>query len=189
MRNFIYRLNKISSLAGSRLRAHFARLQGANIGEKCLIDRGFTIEYPWKVNMGIRCIIEPFVWFKLVRQDSQLSIGDYTFIGRGTEFNVRQSIIIGNNVLISPNVFITDHVHNTKVDDLISSQGCRSARVIIDDDVWLGVRSVVLPGVRIGHGAVVGAGAIVTHDVPNNAIVAGVPAKILRYRYESADEI
>lgn len=55
--------------------------------------------------------------------------------------------------------------------------------VIIGNDVWVGVNTVILSGVKIGTGAIIGAGAVVTHDVPAFAVVAGVPAKIMRYRY------
>ena len=55
--------------------------------------------------------------------------------------------------------------------------------VIIGSDVWVGINAIILPGVKVGDGAIIGAGAVVTHDVPAYAIVAGVPAKILRYRY------
>jgi acetyltransferase-like isoleucine patch superfamily enzyme len=54
----------------------------------------------------------------------------------------------------------------------------------VDDDAWLGVGVIVLSGVRIGKGAVVGAGAVVTHDVPDGAVVAGVPARIVKMRIE-----
>ena len=60
-------------------------------------------------------------------------------------------------------------------------------RVIIGNDVWIGANSVVMPGIRIGNGVVVGAGAVVTRDVPDYAVVAGVPARILRYRF--ADDV
>jgi galactoside O-acetyltransferase len=59
----------------------------------------------------------------------------------------------------------------------MAAQGCESAPVVIEDDVWLGANAVVLPGIRIGKGAIVGAGAVVTHDVEAMSIVAGVPAR------------
>jgi acetyltransferase-like isoleucine patch superfamily enzyme len=57
--------------------------------------------------------------------------------------------------------------------------------IIVEDDVWLGVGVTVLSGVRIGKGSVVGAGAVVTHDVPEGAIVAGVPARVIKMRAEA----
>ena len=56
------------------------------------------------------------------------------------------------------------------------------AKVTIGNDVWIGMRSIIMPGVTIGNGAVIGAGAVVTKDVPDYAIVGGVPAKVIKYR-------
>ena len=61
-------------------------------------------------------------------------------------------------------------------------QGSRIAEVVIGNDVWIGMRVIIMPGVKIGNGVVIGAGAVVTKDVPDFAIVGGVPAKIIRYR-------
>lgn len=90
---------------------------------------------------------------------------------------------IGDNVMMGPDVTILTHTHVTdRVDIPMSEQGYRVAEVVIGNDVWIGMRVVIMPGVRIGNGAIVGAGAIVTKDVPNYAIVGGVPAKIIKYR-------
>jgi len=56
-------------------------------------------------------------------------------------------------------------------------------RVVIGNDVWIGANSVIMPGIKIGNGAIIGAGAVVTKDIPDYAIVAGVPAKIIKYRF------
>ena len=61
-------------------------------------------------------------------------------------------------------------------------QGTVVKEVSIGDDVWIGMRSIIMPGVRIGNGVVIGAGAVVTKNVPDFAIVGGVPARIIRYR-------
>jgi maltose O-acetyltransferase len=64
-------------------------------------------------------------------------------------------------------------------------QGYKDSQpVVIEDDVWLGARVIILPGIRVGHGAVIGAGAIVTKDVPPFAICVGNPARVIRYRNE-----
>ena len=89
---------------------------------------------------------------------------------------------VGDHVLIGPGAFITDHNHNISVGLRIDQQGCSSAAVTICDDVWIGTKVVVLPGVTIGRGAVIGAGAVVTRDIPENAVFAGIPARMLRMR-------
>ena len=116
---------------------------------------------------------------------SYLNIGDNTYIG---EFNnIRAAggyIEIGNNCLISQHISIVASGHNYDKKSLISKQGWNTNKrnVIIKDDVWIGANSVILPGCIIETGAVIGAGSIVTKNVPPYAIVAGNPAKIIKYR-------
>lgn len=115
----------------------------------------------------------------------KLIVGNYTYIGEYN--NIRAAggdILIGDNCLISQHVTIvcTNHMCAKKL--LINQQQWTSDRnyVLIEDDVWVGANSVILPGVTIHKGAVVAAGSIVTKDVPEYAIVGGNPAKILKYR-------
>ena len=90
---------------------------------------------------------------------------------------------IDDNVMMGPEVTILTHTHNIERTDIpMGRQGMRMAKVVIGNDVWIGMRVVIMPGVRVGDGAVVGAGAIVTKDVPAFAIVGGVPAKVIKYR-------
>ena len=87
--------------------------------------------------MGKYVHLEDDVWLKIVSKDAKLTIGDFTFIGRGTEIDVSNNVFIGKHVLIAPKVFITDHSHNIKAGS-IDSQGCINRPVIIKDDVWIG---------------------------------------------------
>ena len=90
---------------------------------------------------------------------------------------------IGKNVWISEKVFITTHNHIVRTKKLKKCQPLIFSPLEIGEDAWLGVNAIILGGVnRIGRGAIVGAGAIVTKDVPDFAIVVGNPAKIIRYR-------
>jgi acetyltransferase-like isoleucine patch superfamily enzyme len=117
------------------------------------------------------------VWLKLVDDKAQVVVGDNVFLGRGVEIDAMLMVTIGPHTLLAPGAFITDHNHRIGADRRIDEQGCRSAAVHIGSDVWVGARAAVLPGVKIGDGAVVGAGAVVTHDVAPFAVVAGVPAR------------
>lgn len=171
-------------IARARLRAFGFKLLGAKVAPKCLFDERVRIDRPWRVGIGQRTQLEPDVWLKLVVDQARITIGAFTFIGRGTEIDVSAEVLIGSHVLIAPGVFITDHAHNFDADTRIDEQGCSSAPVVIEDDVWLGAGCMVLPGVHIGHGAIVGAGAVVTNDVPVMAIMVGVPARVIRYREE-----
>ena len=79
-------------------------------------------------------------------------------------------------------IYTENHKYD-RIDCTIDQQGYQEARpVVIGDDVWIGGRVIILPGVTIGNGAILGAGAVVTHDVPSYAIVGGNPAKIIKYR-------
>jgi len=95
-----------------------------------------------------------------------------------------EKVIIGNHVLIASGCNLITHHRDlsdyTGDDDLIDNKGYVIAEIIIEDNVLIGSESVILPGVRIGKGAVVGAGSVVTKNVPPNTLVAGVPAKIIK---------
>ncbi|HEX8253459.1 MAG TPA: acyltransferase [Thermoanaerobaculia bacterium] len=171
------RLREVTALIARRIRARVLRLRGASIGAKSSIDSHVRVRRPWCLTLGTRAEVEHDVFFKLVSDDARLNVGDYTFIGNGTQFDVLETVTVGAHTLIAPNVFITDHAHNAADGLRLDEQGSSSAPVVIGDDVWIGTRAVILRGVTIGNGAVVGAGAVVTKDVPPRAIVAGVPAR------------
>jgi acetyltransferase-like isoleucine patch superfamily enzyme len=179
------RLEEARSLL--RVAAGFGRAQlvgarGGRIGQRVRLGPSVRVDRPWTVALGERVEIEADVWFKVVANEARVDVGDYTFIGRGTEIDASDSVSIGARVLIAPGVFITDHGHVIEKRASIADHGCAAAPVVIGDGAWLGARSVVLPGVRVGRGAVVGAGAVVTRSVPDWAIVVGVPARILKVR-------
>ena len=103
--------------------------------------------------------------------------------GIGKNAQVRGELKIGDNVMMAPDVVILTTNHNfNRLDIPMWSQGCTSGPVVIGNDVWIGQRVMIMPGVSIGNGCILAAGAVVTKDVPDYAIVGGVPAKILKYR-------
>ena len=110
-----------------------------------------------------------------------ISIGSGS--GLGVNCRVHGPLSIGDNVMMGPDVVILTHTHNIERTDIpMGLQGSRVQKVTIGNDVWIGMRSIIMPGIHIGNGAVIGAGAVVTKDVPDYAIVGGVPAKVIRYR-------
>ena len=169
-------------VAAGRLRAALLALRGMRIGSKVRVGRGLSVVHPRCIQLGTRCEIEHHVFFKCVSREASLTLGDFVFVGAGTEIDVSHSVTIGAHTMLAPGVFITDHTHNHARQARVDEQGCRSAPVVIGADVWLGVRAVILMGVTIGDGAVVGAGAVVTKDVAPYAIVAGVPARKIGQR-------
>ena len=125
------------------------------------------------------------------------SLGAYSYIGRGTQLiyaSVGKFCSISGNVLIgmghhtlthlSTSPIFTEKNNGTGYSWTDRESLLPYKPVTIGNDVWIGTRAMILGGVTIGDGAVIGAGAIVTKDVPPFAIVAGVPARIIRYRFE-----
>ena len=116
--------------------------------------------------------------------------GGYFRIGNNSSIHPRcqlnayvSSIEIGENVMIAPNCAFYPYDHGIAPGKPIHEQSIQSkGPIIISDDVWVGVGAIVLGGVRIGKGAVIGAGAIVTRDVPDGAIALGQPARVVKNR-------
>jgi len=157
----------------------------------------------------IRCIkaIREFIFYRtrypkvrisfptLIRGD--VEIGDYTYISAFCDIRgMRNKIKIGKFCSIASGVIIISadepHPYDTVTNYPFyilfkeakkSVSDIKKGSVIIGNDVWIGARAIILPGVTIGNGAVIGAGAVVTKDVPSYAIIGGVPAKIIKYRY------
>ncbi len=107
---------------------------------------------------------------------NKLVIRQGAYINRYTMIDVHQQVEIGRNCMIGPLCYITDANHGTAPGITVNLQSMKAMPVIIEDDVWLGAGVIVLPGVHIGRGAIIGAGAVVTKDVPADAIYVGVPA-------------
>ena len=112
-----------------------------------------------------------------------LRLGNRTNIGYGVTISVAQSVTIGSFVRVANNVTIMDNPGHPLDAVARRSQPIKEEQakpVVIGDDVWIGTGAVILPGVHIGNGAIVGAHAVVTRDVPAGGIVGGNPAKLLR---------
>ena len=124
-------------------------------------------------------IDESFALFPPFHTDcgKNTKIGKRVFINAGCQFQDQGGITIGDDVLVGPQTIIATLNHDSDPD---RRGGMFAKPVVICDKVWLGARVTVCPGVRIGDGAIVGAGAGVTKDVPPRTIVAGVPAKVVR---------
>jgi maltose O-acetyltransferase len=145
---------------GNRSRAGALRLAGVRIGPGTVVGGGIRI-----TGVG-RC------------QD-RLVIGSRGWINTGCFFDATDVIEIGDDVALAQQVLILTQTHELAV-PLRRAGPLTSAPVQIGDGCWIGARAMILPGVSIGAGAVVAAGAVVTEDVPPDTLVGGVPARPIR---------
>lgn len=130
-----------------------------------------------RFSLGDHSVVESFCCINNAVGD--VMIGDHTRVG--IHNTIIGPVSIGNHVNLAQGITVTALNHNfSDPDKRIDEQGISTAAVHIGDDVWIGANAVVLPGVTIGNHSVVAAGAIVTKDVPQGSLVAGVPAKILK---------
>ena len=140
---------------GRGFRRGVVRLFGGRLGRRVSIAPSARIWAPWNLTAGEFVAIDHHVYLYSVAP-----------------------ITIGSKVAISEGAFLCTASH----DIAFASRPLTTAPIRVADGVWIGARAIVLPGVSIGEGAIVGAGAVVTRDVPPWAIVAGNPAKIVRWR-------
>jgi len=137
---------------------------------------------PGRIEIGRNVFVRAHARFEAVRADAaselgRVRIGDDVHIEGYFSVSAAESVTIGHSVLIGSNVAIRDHDHGIAPDEHRARQPLVVAPVEIGDFAWLGQNSVVLKGVTIGRNAVVGANAVVTREVPEGAVVAGVPAR------------
>ncbi len=156
--------------------------QLASCGAGCVFEEGVLVFHPERVWIGDGVYVGHGAILKGYHA-GELRIGDGTWIGQQVFLHAAGDLGIGRNVGVGPGVKIITSAHEEAGRDVpILHAPLRFAPVFVDDDADLGVGAVVLPGVTIGRGAQVGAGAVVTRDVPPYAVVAGNPARVLRER-------
>ena len=131
--------------------------------------------------VGKNVKISPTAFLKF---PEMIEIGDDTFINHLCSIWASPGgpISIGNNVLLGPGVSIISSNHGIAAEQLIREQPGRDAAIHIGNDVWIGANCVITAGVTLEDGVVVGAGAVVTRDLPAMSICGGVPARVISYR-------
>jgi len=169
-----------SVLGGNILRKYFYSIYWGH--SNFLIPDHVTISGIKKIKIGNSFRVCPYV--KLyIEEEGSIIIGDNFFANYNTFIYSRDNIVkIGNDCLIGPDVLIINNNHSLRPDELIRNQENITASIIIGNDVWIGAKSTILPGVVIGDGAVIAAGSIVNKNVEAYSIVGGVPAKFIKYR-------
>ena len=120
---------------------------------------------------------------KLRCHEGVISIGAKSVLGQECTISAYQNVSIGRECLIADRVMLIDFDHSAAdVERPIREQGIHKGDVRIGDNVWIGYAASILRGVTVGDNAIIGTGSVVTGDVPANAVVAGVPARVLRMR-------
>lgn len=156
------------------------------IGDRTIIfqvDGGGAVSIGERVRLYGDCLLE-------TGDGGSIAIGQGTRVHRGSHLmSYRAPIRIGRDVGISQNCAFYSYNHGVAPGQPVSSQPLETrGPIVIEDHVWLGVGVIVLDGVRIGTGAVIGAGAVVTRDIPAGAIASGVPARVTMMRGDLADD-
>ena len=208
----LYRLMfaNMESIIGIAARRAVLPLFLAECGRAPVIGHGVTIRQPQRIHFGKKVILDDFCLVDVRTragkdQDALVDLGDFCYVGRHsivsakygriklgracnigsyTRIATRESITVGESVLISSYVYIGAGNHGASdLETPVMEQEMESAGgVVIGDNAWIGAKATILDGVTIGRDAIVGAHSLVRENVPDRAIVAGTPAKIIRFR-------
>lgn len=134
-----------------------------------------------EISIGKNCFFDGYVSL-YSGSNGSIKLGDDVYVGNFSSITSFKQIAIGAHTFISGNVLIVDFDHGTKKDMLIKKQELEVKPVEIGEDVWIGWGAMILKGNKIGDGAVIGAGSVVTKDVAPYTVVAGVPARKIKIR-------
>jgi len=158
----------------------FSRLYGARIR---MIWSQVMIHGVAHIHFGSGFMAGRGLWLQAI-DNGKIIIGERVNVSDWVHIGALSCVTIGNGCLLGSKVLITDHSHGIAADILLPEPLRPDARllhskgpVVLEDNVWLGDSVVVLPGVRIGRNAIVGANSVVTRDIPTNTVWAGMPAK------------
>lgn len=196
----------IPGALGLVLRRRFYKSLFQEVGRGLVIGRNVVVRYPDQIRIGDRVVLddqsvldargagkggiviadEVFIGRGAVIQSKYgpISIGEKTNIGGNALLCAMGGVTIGKSVLVAGGCYISGGMYHTERTDLpIAEQGIYTrGPVSIGDGSWIGMGAIILDGVTIGKGCVVAAGAVVTRDLPDDAVAAGVPADIKRIR-------
>jgi acetyltransferase-like isoleucine patch superfamily enzyme len=198
---------QIPGSLGFFLRKKFFAALFKRAGKGVIFGKNLTIRHPQKISFGSNVIIDDNCLIDAKGETNEgISIGDNVTIGRnsslvckngnikiGSSVNITTNvnmicgedgeIRLGNNIDIGSFSHLSGGTYNySKADMLPSAQGRISKGVVLEDLVWVGAGVVIIDGVTIGEKSMIGAGAVVTKDVPPNSVAVGVPAKVVRER-------
>jgi acetyltransferase-like isoleucine patch superfamily enzyme len=163
----------------------FTRDDFASIGDNVVIEDGARVLQPEHISIGSNVYIGHYAILRGYA-GNEMTIGDDTWIGQFCYINSAGGVRIGSCVGIGPGVKIMSSKHGEEGRDVpILLCDLEFARVVVEDDCDIGMGAIILPGVTVGKGSQVGAGSVVTKNVPPYAVVAGVPARKIKERPHS----
>ena len=162
-----------------------------SFGKKSLLGLNITIVEPKYISIGNNSsicngvVISCYNSIESIGNHPEITICNNVSIGENSHITCANKLFIGNNVLTGKKVLITDNAHGNSIKSVLDIPPAlrdivSNGPVIIEDNVWIGEKATIMPNVHIGEGAIIGANAVVTKDVPAYAIVAGIPAKIIK---------
>jgi acetyltransferase-like isoleucine patch superfamily enzyme len=168
--------------------------RSVRIGKHTLIRPGDLVigkNAKGRITLGERSICRAQLYSFLDR--GRIEIGDYCFLGQNSKVWALERITIGHRVMISHNCFIVDNLthpmdpakrHAQYLEKIGLGEktelDLKPAPVVIENDVWIGANAILLPGVRVGQGAIIGAGAVATTEIPARVLAVGNPARVVR---------
>jgi acetyltransferase-like isoleucine patch superfamily enzyme len=196
---------KVYTVLKHLIKRFLCRLRGVNkSGINVYISPYATVKRGQKISLGANVVVERSAMLWVDTECSYIAIGDNSYLsahcvlntfngwiklGRNCTINSyailygHGGLQIGNDVRVAPQVMIMPMNHIYKDPHVpIWKQGIKAKGIKIEDDVWLGAGAIVLDGVNIGKGSVIGAGAVVTKDIPSYSIATGVPARVIKSR-------
>lgn len=157
----------------------------SKIGCDCFLLGGEYINIGKNTSIGRHGILTCWDNYMGEKFQPSITMGDHCSIGEYCHITAINSISIGNNVLTGRWVTISDNGHGMSIKEHLDLAPTKrplysKGRIVIEDNVWIGDKATILAGVHIGQGAVIAANSVVTTNVPPNAIVGGIPAKMIK---------
>ena len=175
------------------LRWHITKKRMKHVGVNTFVDFGFNMLNPENISIGDNTHIGPNCKINVYREiegensinDPIIVIGDNVTITENSFISCANSVLIGDGCLFGVNTFITDNFHGGNTLEELSIPPDKrklvsKGPVVIGNNVWTGRNVCIMPGVTIGDGAIIGANAVVTHDIPSCSIAVGVPAIVIK---------
>ncbi|WP_158946210.1 acyltransferase [Pseudodesulfovibrio cashew] len=154
-------------------------------GDRFDMESGVAILGMKNLSLGRNVVIESRC--TLLCPNAPLALGENCYLNKNVRLgsNGTAELRIGANVMIGPNVVMDTSRHNdARADIPMREQGMTYAPITIEDDVWIGANVVITSGVNIGHGSIIGAGAVVVRDIPPFSVAVGVPCRVVRKRLD-----